>query len=289
MTEQLEDKLELLAKLMRQLPECELEVARVKELLENAESNVSYVRDGIEDVRATVCDLLMPPNIVVAGPIAALEPAPAAVKPADDQPHDGEFGDEADEGVDEPEATPAAPEEPEQMLVDAAEGEGGLPEGFTRWTGADVYTPTPDTDEFSHTVEVIFRDGVRSTGKGWTYVWTWVAGDATQDIIAYRIISQPADQSEGETHTDDVRNNGDEVSTEGEREDLQTSITEDPELQAAVARAEATLAQEAEKPAYVGLQDPDLDAEYEAMREREEAKPKPRFSIWGSRKLEEVS
>jgi hypothetical protein len=72
--------------------------------------------------------------------------------------------------------------------------------------------------------------------------------------------------------------------------DAPASIVDDPELQAAVARAEATL-QEAE-PAYVGLQDPDLDAEYDAMREREKAdKPKLHFSIFGergNRKLENV-
>ena len=37
-----------------------------------------------------------------------------------------------------------------------------------------------------------------------------------------------------------------------------------PELQAAVSRAEATLA--AAEPAYVGLQDPELDADYDAMK-----------------------
>jgi hypothetical protein len=72
--------------------------------------------------------------------------------------------------------------------------------------------------------------------------------------------------------------------------DAPASIVDDPELLAAVARAEATL-QEAE-PAYVGLQDPELDADYDAMREREKAdKPKLHFSIFGergNRKLEDV-
>ena len=44
----------------------------------------------------------------------------------------------------------------------------------------------------------------------------------------------------------------------------QVSIVDDPELQAAVSRAEATLA--AAEPAYVGLQDPELDADYDAMK-----------------------
>ena len=58
------------------------------------------------------------------------------------------------------------------------------------------------------------------------------------------------------------------------------SVTQDPEFLAAVQRAEATLA--AEPAAYVGLNDPELDAEWDAMKAREEAeKPKPRFSIFG--------
>jgi hypothetical protein len=62
--------------------------------------------------------------------------------------------------------------------------------------------------------------------------------------------------------------------------DAPASIVDDPELLAAVARAEATL-QQAE-PAYVGLQDPELDAEWDAMKQREEAeKARPRFSIFG--------
>jgi len=64
--------------------------------------------------------------------------------------------------------------------------------------------------------------------------------------------------------------------------DAPASIVDDPELLAAVARAEATL-QEAE-PAYVGLQDPELDAEYEAMREREQADRKLHFSIFGMKR-----
>jgi hypothetical protein len=64
--------------------------------------------------------------------------------------------------------------------------------------------------------------------------------------------------------------------------DAPASIVDDPELLAAVARAEATL-QEAE-PAYVGLQDPDLDAEYDAMKERERADRKLHFSIFGMKR-----
>jgi hypothetical protein len=83
--------------------------------------------------------------------------------------------------------------------------------------------------------------------------------------------------------------------------DAPASIVDDPELQAAVARAEQALAIDAQtcepinphpQPAYVGLQDADLDADYDAMRVRENAdKPKLHFSIFGergNRKLEDV-
>ena len=106
--------------------------------------------------------------------------------------------------------------------------------------------------------------------------------------------------------------------------DAPVSIVDDPELLAAVSRAEATLAAaepalptmddiidpdftggmtseqylerlhsgKLDSPAYVGLQDPELDADWDAMKEREKAdKPKLHFSIFGergNRKLEEV-
>jgi len=61
-----------------------------------------------------------------------------------------------------------------------------------------------------------------------------------------------------------------------------TSVLDNPELLAAVERAEATLAQNEEPAAYVGLNDPELDAAWDDMKAREEAeKPKPRFSIFG--------
>jgi len=81
------------------------------------------------------------------------------------------------------------------------------------------------------------------------------------------------------------------------------SVLDNPELLAAVERAEATLAArvwtqedlerlpqiEPEPAAYVGLNDPELDDAWDAMKAREEAeKPKPRFSIWGPRKLEDA-
>lgn len=92
------------------------------------------------------------------------------------------------------------------------------------------------------------------------------------DVFISILTSDPAISPESGLH-------GDPEPTEL---DAPVSIVDDPELLAAVARAEATL-QEAE-PAYVGLQDPELDADYDAMREREKAdKPKLHFSIFGKR------
>lgn len=115
-------------------------------------------------------------------------------------------------------------------------------------------------------------------------------------------ISQPADQSEEEPAEFISDLTGDpaiepESGPHGEPEptelDAPASIVDDPELQAAVARAEQALAIDAQtcepiyphpQPAYVGLQDADLDADYDAMREREKAgKPKLHFSIFGKR------
>ena len=102
--------------------------------------------------------------------------------------------------------------------------------------------------------------------------------------------SSPGEGEESRDQFDDEPESGLHADPEPTELDAPTSIVDDPELLAAVARAEATLAQE--EPAYVGLQDPELDAEYEAMREREKAdKPKLHFSIFGergNRKLEEV-
>jgi hypothetical protein len=236
--------------------------------------------------------------------------------------------------------------EPAPVASETADVE--VPEGFVRWEGADVYTPTADTEEFTHTVEVIFRDGIRSTGKAWTYVWPWVAEDKTnQNIIAYRILpaeqageegnepseftsdltGDPAVSDDGSVYGTDAAyedgvearlqnvpiecNPGEGIDAERWTEgwnaedaaskqtdaellaeldeptelDAPASIVDDPELQAAVARAEATLA--AEPAAYVGLNDPELDAEYDAMRARERSE-KSFWGLLGKRKLEDA-
>lgn len=107
----------------------------------------------------------------------------------------------------------------------------------------------------------------------------------------------PADQSEEEPTEFISILTGDpavepESGLHGEPEptelDAPASILDDPELQATATRLEATLAdadddETLSRAAYVGLQDPDLDAEYEAMREREKADRKLHFSIFGKR------
>lgn len=72
-----------------------------------------------------------------------------------------------------------------------------IPEGFTAWSGKDVYTPTEDTEDFRHRVEVIFRGGLQETGEAWTFIWGWLDNaEPESNIIAYRIISEPAEASE---------------------------------------------------------------------------------------------
>jgi hypothetical protein len=147
--------------------------------------------------------------------------------------------------------------------------------------------------------------------------WKHSGFRSDQDIIAYRVTFPD------ETHTDDVRNDSQQDEGAGERADPQ-SVTTDPDFVAAVSRAEATLAAaepalptmddiidpdftggmtseqylerlhsgKLDSPAYVGLQDAQLDADWDAMKEREKAdKPKLHFSIFGergNRKLEDV-
>ena len=182
----------------------------------------------------------------------------------------------------------------------AVEGESGrlgdvLPEGFMRWWGGECPVPRGTI------VDIICRDPevrVGQTNQVFAHMIHWEnEGNPAYDIIAYRVVES---QSEGETHTDDVRTAEGETVAGDDRIETQ-SITSDPDFVAAVERAEAKLAIDAQtcepiyphpQPAYVGLQDPELDAEYEAMREREKAdKPKLHFSIFGergNRKLEDV-
>lgn len=87
-------------------------------------------------------------------------------------------------------------------------------------------------------------------------------------------------ESEPETYTDDLRTAEGETVAGDDRIETQ-SVTSDPDFVALVERAEATLA--AAEPAYVGLQDPELDADYDAMKERETADRKLHFSIFGKR------
>lgn len=198
-----------------------------------------------------------------------------------------------------------------RSVTPATEEESGdqieIPEGFTRWAGGEC--PAADSD----TIDVLYRNGIHEifTPGMITDEDTWHHNDDELDIIAYRIISQPADQSDATAKavldamvdkafgdlslSDDtaavqtymegdelvVREiSADEYFAPADKSDP-SSIVDDPELQAAVSRAEATLA--AAEPAYVGLQDAQLDADWDAMKERQEAGRKLHFSIFGKR------
>jgi hypothetical protein len=94
--------------------------------------------------------------------------------------------------------------------------------------------------------------------------------DAPSDFIS-DLTGDPAIEPETGLHSD----------PEPTELDAPASVLNNPELLAAVERAEQTLRQE-EPAAYVGLNDPELDDAWDAMKAREEAeKPRPRFSIFG--------
>lgn len=72
-----------------------------------------------------------------------------------------------------------------------------IPEGFIPWSGEDVFTPTPDSDDKTYSVEVLYRDGTRNINKAWTFVWGWKDNaESSSNIIAYKVISEPAEASE---------------------------------------------------------------------------------------------
>jgi hypothetical protein len=62
-------------------------------------------------------------------------------------------------------------------------------EGAVKWEGQDVYTPTPDTEEVAHHVELLFRNGDVETGLARSFNWAWSATEHFADILAYRPIS----------------------------------------------------------------------------------------------------
>lgn len=208
-----------------------------------------------------------------------------------------------------------------------------VPAGFTKWEGGEY--PAADSD----TIDVLYRNGNHEifTPGMITDEDTWHHNDDELDIIAYRIISQPAESEEQPEPAEFISDLTGDPAIEAESglhvwtaEELvqlsakadafiaeigapQVSVLDDPELIEAqkrlTARLEAdTLAQvhsywsddvrappvplQPEPTGYVGLQDKDLEADYDAMREREKAdKPKLHFSIFGergNRKLEDV-
>ena len=225
--------------------------------------------------------------------IAALEPAPAEPEA---EPEPSLFDAEGDTssydeelGLTEAEVDAMADAEPVAPDVE-------IPEGFTKWEGGE-WTGNPRA-----VVQVLFEGGlvlggsdvVEDIASWWT--WTW---DGTSDrIIAYRIISQPADQSEEEPesglHGEPTHDGSEYVVVEDELSDPEPS-----EIDAG--------------PAYVGLQDdasngkgyitgngyakdavtwlvdPELDKAWDDMKRREQL-DQPR-SFWESlipRKLEDA-
>jgi len=98
--------------------------------------------------------------------------------------------------------------------------------------------------------------------------------DAPTEIIS-DLTGDPAVEPEGGLHAD----------PEPTELDAPASVLNNPELLAAVERAEATLA--AEPAAYVGLNDPELDAAWDDMKRRERAE-KSFWGLMGKRKLEDA-
>ena len=213
--------------------------------------------------------------------IAALEPAPTVLDELD------EFVTtlEASPLPDEP--APAEPEaEPEPSLFDAEDEDGPPPEPFVFNEPFHIIDePEADDDAPAEFISDLTGDPAVEPESG-LHVWT------AEELVQ---LSAKADAFIAENGLPQV------------------SVLDDPELIEAqkrlTARLEAdTLAQvhsywsddvrappvplQPEPTGYVGLQDKELEADYDAMRERENAdKPKLHFSIFGergNRKLEEV-
>lgn len=214
--EKLEVELERLAKLLRQLPEVEEEVDRCEEALDAARSNVEYVRSGIAEVRARVCNLLMPPNIVVAGP---------ALTPVSEEKDEGLLADQQDtppQSNAQASETDAAEEDPTAVAIAAyIEAENAdtptdaertsvvtdqdrvdqtntdtvaavdIPEGFIPWESG--YCPFG----IGTHVEVLTRkNGVWPVVIKPEAPLLWEHEGHDLDIIAYKVISEPAKASE---------------------------------------------------------------------------------------------
>ena len=269
--------------------------------------------------------------------IAALEPAPQA--PAQPDPPSAELR-----------SVPGAEE-------DAGTNSDVLAEfmkraGATEWKGGECPLTIGTKCDLLCADGGILIDHVVAQRDFDDSYWSRSDGKYNDDIIAYRIISQPADQSEAqidqkravdwqdgdtlfsvqyfnsekgqhpctchpddaplecqhlyaasacraaydatlptpddvlgilaadETHTDDLRTAEGEAVAGDDRIETQ-SVLDDPDFQARVEAAEAMLA--AGGGAYVGLQDAQLDADWDAMKERQEAGKKLHFSIFGKR------
>lgn len=68
-------------------------------------------------------------------------------------------------------------------VVDEKKPTVEIPEGFTPWSGGECPVP------FGARVEVIFRAGLRNTGRT-AALWHWAHAGGVSDIIAYRVVRE---------------------------------------------------------------------------------------------------
>ena len=160
--------------------------------------------------------------------------------------------------------------------------------GFTKWEGWLPWGGGECPVDGASWVEFYDRNGGPfvecAMNVQWAHAYDPVGAEV--DIIRYRPCGAPS-TDEITASADDVRNDSQQDEGAGERADQQ-SVLDNPELTALAERAEATLAAADDdeifsRAAYVGLQDPELDADWDAMKERQEAGKKLHFSIFGKR------
>lgn len=121
-------------------------------------------------------------------------------------------------------------------------------------------------------VEIMYQDG--TSNHNFASYFTWTHDQDVGNIVAYRAV-EPAPKIQDFSLIDpNFIHLG--RSSDGEQADPQSSVLDDPDFQADVARKKAMLAQGEPKP-YVGCVDEELDREYDAAKAREErSEPEPR-------------
>ncbi len=180
--------------------------------------------------------------------------------------------------------------------------------GAVKWGGGvygDFVKQNPDLNYTETEIEVLFSDGRTFTGLSGGFLWNHTF--ESDDIIAYRILSEPS--ASEETLPVDPLPGFDEADAESdalgddptavaiaayiEAENAEpASVLNDPELQADVERKKEMLAQDEPTPEYVGCIDEELEREYDAAKARttiqhEDAK-KPFFAFLGAKPKHET-